>query len=239
MREIKLQKAIQRLSCEGARYVSMINFLTKNRIEKIEEANGAIIARLWSEDGEKWGAVAADSLEQLRSLKDKLGEVTHFFGVESWMLPILLEERELVWQELCYTYYIPKDLGLPQIAPLPDMELRFADVIDQYWSYQGDWTLSYIESCLKQAPSSGKFVDGKPVAWSVIQDDGAMGCMFVLPEHRRKGYAKEVTYDLVRKLREQDLLPFMHIVQTNSPSIQLAETMGFERLKEIVWCEVK
>lgn len=239
MREINLQEAIQHLMQEGIRYVSMINYLTRNPIEKIEEENGVIVARFWSEDGEKLAIVAADSLEQLRPMKERLREETQFFGVESWMLPILLEERELVWEELCYTYYAPKDLDLPQVVSLPDMPLKLAPVIDQYWSYEGDWTLSYIETCLKQGPSSGKFVDGKPVAWSIIQDDGAMGCMFVLPEHRRKGHAQEVTYDLVRKLREQDQVPFVHIVQTNHASIHLAESMGFERLKEIAWLEVK
>lgn len=239
MREISLQEATQSLRQHGIRYVSMIYFLTHNPVDMIQEEQGVILAHARGEDGKNWGVVAADSAEQLRSVQASLQEIDHYFGIEAWMIPVLAEGRELVSAELCYTYYAPTDLELPSVPPLPNLTYEQAPIVDQHWTYQGDWTLPYIKACLDQGPSSVKMIGEDPVAWAVVQDDGAMGCMYVLPDYRRQGYAQEVTYDLVRKVREQSHLPYVHIVQTNQASIKLTEGMGFQRLKEIAWVDLR
>jgi len=40
----------------------------------------------------------------------------------------------------------------------------------------------------------------KLIAWAITQDDGDIGFLHVLPEHRKMGYGRIVTMDLINKV---------------------------------------
>lgn len=239
MRAISLQEATALLQEHGQRYLSMINFLHMNPVEELQEENGAILARFHSDDGTVWSILAADTPEQIRAIQEDLRKHQWFSAIEGWMHPYLAEGRELVWDEPYYTFYVPGHVTFPEQEPLPDIPLEHAATVAKYWTFEGDWTLPYIQSSIERGLSSMKFIDGQPVAWAAIQDDGALGFMHVRSEYRRHGYATEVTFDLIRKYREAGRVPFVHILRTNQASIELAKSVGFELLKEIYWLGVK
>lgn len=239
MRKIEVQEATVRLQEHGSRYASMINYLHMTKVEEIVEGNGVMIARFQSDDSNVWVTLAADTPEQLQTVQEYLQQHQRFAAVEGWMYPFLVEGRDMVWDEPCYTYYVPDHVTFPPVEPLPEIPLEHAITVQKHWVNQEEWSFQFIVSSIKRGFSSMKFFDGKPVAWAAMQDDGAMGFMHVLPEYRRHGYAKEVTIDLIRKYRQAGRMPFVHIVRTNQASIALTRSMGFELLKEIYWLEVQ
>src|ERR1700743_3496189 len=54
----------------------------------------------------------------------------------------------------------------------------------------------------------------------------------VSPEHRGKGYAAFLVSWLVRKLREEGAMPFLHVF-TDNPAIALYERLGFRTRKTL------
>jgi predicted GNAT family acetyltransferase len=52
------------------------------------------------------------------------------------------------------------------------------------------------------------------------------------PEHRGKGYAAFLIAWLVRKLREEGAMPFLHLF-TDNPAIALYERLGFTKRKTL------
>lgn len=64
--------------------------------------------------------------------------------------------------------------------------------------------------------------------------DGAVeiSAVCVSPEHRGKGYAAFLVAWLVRKLREEGAMPFLHVF-TDNPAIALYERLGFTGRKTL------
>ena len=237
MRQITKSEAITILKTHGERYLSYIGYLSFCTALDLFEDDGAIFGHILSDDRKVWTLIAADSPEDVYRFQTLLEKDQLFAAIEDWISPLVLGERSLAWDEFCYTYHLPESVNLGESQTLPVIPLELAPLIHQHW-IQADWTWEYILSQVKRGISSVKYVAEQPVAWSAIQDDGALGFMFVLPEHRKTGYAREVTLDLIAKVRAQDMIPFLHIVESNQASMNLAQSMGFERLKRICWMEL-
>ena len=77
----------------------------------------------------------------------------------------------------------------------------------------------------------GVRVDGAlaAMAGERMRLDGAVeiSAVCVGPEHRGKGYAAFLVAWLVRKLREEGAMPFLHVFTDNSSAIALYERLGF------------
>jgi len=73
----------------------------------------------------------------------------------------------------------------------------------------------------------------KLIAWGITQDDGAIGFLYVLPEYRRRGYAQDVLIDLIKKVSDENKIPFVHIEEENEKSMRLAVKLGFEKDKVV------
>ncbi|WP_411682016.1 GNAT family N-acetyltransferase [Clostridium thailandense] len=73
----------------------------------------------------------------------------------------------------------------------------------------------------------------------MTQDDGAIGFLNVLSEYRLKGYGKSITIDLIKKVRKQGKLPFVHIEEKNEKSMKLALSLGFKKDRAISWFEIE
>lgn len=239
MRKITISEATNILKTHRRRYISMTNYIQLCEVLEIQEEDGAVCASILSDDGKIWATLAANTEEDLRKLSSHYKTQTGFAAAESWMHPILLEGRELVWDEFCNTYYLPDVVTFHESETLPDIPVELTPLIASHWTYGDGWALTYIRKQLERGISSVKYVDGQPVAWAAMQDDGALGFMFVLPEYRKHGYAREITIDLIAKVRAAGYIPFLHIVRTNTASMALAQSMGFQLLKEIIWMEVR
>lgn len=82
----------------------------------------------------------------------------------------------------------------------------------------------------------GVRVDGAlaAMAGERMRLDGAVeiSAVCVSPEHRGKGYAAFLVAWLVRKLREDGAMPFLHVF-TDNPAIALYERLGFRTRKTL------
>jgi len=75
-----------------------------------------------------------------------------------------------------------------EVLPLPETA---AGLVLEHWPYKSEASERIIRSHLQcAAPAScGAFVDGELVAWAVVQENGAIGMLHTLQDHRRQGHS--------------------------------------------------
>lgn len=153
---------------------------------------------------------------------------------------VLKDKYKLDWEEPCDLYYLPKNQQIKIEEILPSLKEEHAELVNNFYTYKHENTLDYIKKCILERPSSVIFDNkGNPISWALIREDNTMGVMYTLKEHRRKGYAKIVSKDLIHKVKNNGDIPYVHIVETNKPSIELAKQIGMISWGKVVWFGMK
>lgn len=161
-----------------------------------------------------------------------------FSGVAEKYYHIAKDIYPIKWEEFCHLYYLSEDsLDTSMINHNVDsLTLADAPIVNEFYTYKGEGSLHYIEDCIKNRPSSViRNEHGEPISWALVREDGSLGIMYTLKEHRQKGYAVSVSVDLAKKAFNIGLTPYVHIVKGNTASIRLAESIGFKYHTDIVW----
>lgn len=65
--------------------------------------------------------------------------------------------------------------------------------------------------------------------------EGCMGILEVLPQHRRKGYGRELEQFMITAMLEQGLIPYCQVECDNEKSLRLQESLGLTVSKEKVY----
>ncbi len=111
--------------------------------------------------------------------------------------------------------------------------------INEYWGLGERDSTEYIKRRIREGPAYGVYRDGELVAWSLthrVTDEAMMlGFLHVKEDRRRMGLAKAITERLCQDALELDVTPVVDIFQDNRGSLELAETLGFERIGEGHW----
>ncbi|MDF2891945.1 MAG: hypothetical protein K0R80_2312 [Clostridia bacterium] len=160
-----------------------------------------------------------------------------FSGVEGELAEKIRQRYLLGWESRCTLYYMPKenlDLSLKK-NPTERIRLEDAETVDKFYPFRGPETLEVIKRDITQRPSSAIYINGEIVCWVLIHDDNSMGIMYTKEEHRRKGYAVDVTIDLAQQIIEAGKIPFIQIIQGNSMSPGLAKKCGFVEAGKAEW----
>lgn len=152
-----------------------------------------------------------------------------FSGVKKGLADKIRARYLVTWESPCTIYYMPKenfDISLKR-SETQSIRLEDAETVDRFYQYRNPGSLEAIKRDITRRPSSAIYVDGEIVCWVLVHDDNSMGIMYTKEEHRRKGYAVDVTIDLVRQILEQGKLPYLQIVKSNGMSPGLAQKCGF------------
>lgn len=234
--KLNLQEVLTELRQHPLRNMNMINFIKQYPIHSVDRVGNSILIRGTSD--KKWIYISSDNVTEFKQLIGCLNDDHYFAIIEEWMMPFLLEEKDLVWKLSCMKLYFPENVEIPEIKhDICDLRKEDADYIFNHSKYKEYTSVEYIQERIYLGPALGIVRDEKLVAWLMTHDDGAMGFLHVLPEYRRNGFAADLTYELIRRLRAKGDIPFVHIEDTNTKSMNLACKMGFIRDRLIHWFE--
>jgi hypothetical protein len=155
-----------------------------------------------------------------------------FYGFRAIYRPIAekIRSRFLVnWESLNALYYLKSpEVDLMRIKnPIKPIDINDAEIINHYYTYKDEISLDKIKDDIENRPSSAIYIDGDIASWVLMHNDNSMGIMYTKEEYRGRGYAEEVTLDLVNKILKSDHVPFLTIVDGNNMSPGLAEKCGF------------
>jgi hypothetical protein len=145
----------------------------------------------------------------------------------------------LEWEERCCLYYLPEE-KYEQFtcseSALGNIKITDIDIVDEYYTYKGEGSREYLKINIENNPSSVlRNESGSPLSWAMMKEDGSMGVMYTLKEHRKKGYAVTVSKDLIKKIIDFGFQPYVHIVVENTASRKLAESLGLVYWGDVLW----
>lgn len=128
-----------------------------------------------------------------------------------------------------------------QVASLREDD---APLIDSTWKYRSETSIKMITRMIESGRCCGvrRKPDDTLVSWSLIYEDGALGMLFTLPEHRGKKLASIVVKSLLMKLLDDTnytAAPFCFIETGNEVSQYLFRSMGFEKKSDVAWVGLK
>ena len=200
----------------------------------IIEDEGWVIPTLMSEDN------LVKALK--KTMKETKLESLKFGGVPFEQYEALKPHMDISWDEICYLYVYRgnpfedtyENRNETNIRPLT---LEDAELVYKYYSYKEHDDIDYVKTIIENMPTRGIWIDGELVSWVVQRDEGSIGIMYTLKEHRHKGYAIDLTKSLINEIIKRGDIPFVHIVVGNEASCKLAEKVGFKRSSTVVWFE--
>jgi len=160
-----------------------------------------------------------------------------FSGVEKSIAEKIKSKFQLDWENPCTLYYMPrKNLNVNLIKNnVQSVRIEDAEIVDRHYEYSYSGSLEAIRRNIEDRPSSAVYVDGEIASWVLVHDDNSMGIMYTMKEHRRKGYAVDVTIDLASKIIATGKIPYLQIVEGNNMSPKLAKKCGFLECGQVSW----
>lgn len=219
--------------------INIINFIENYPISYIEKLGDSVIVK--GKSDRNWVYISSKSEEEVKIIKNRLDYNDKSFAViEEWMIPILTNGNKIKWKLATMKLILFNEISI--VKPkhsVSDLTINDAEFIYANSEYKDIISIKYIiERIINGVSSCIRFMD-KPIAWGITQDDGAIGFLHVLPEYRKKGYARAVIIDLINKVRTENKIPFVHIEEENEKSMRLAMSLGFEKDKIVSWLEIE
>jgi len=160
-----------------------------------------------------------------------------FTGTNKAVKDYLLKNHLLHWENTCNQYHFPhhpfktEDIS-DQVESLTIEDTQFCT---DHYEYKMEETFAKVEDAISNRPSSCMRLNDEIVSYVMLHEDDSLGYMYTQPEHRGKGYAWELTKDIVNKTLKTGRLPYIQIVQGNTKSEQLALKAGFVKHGVVYW----
>lgn len=233
------QKTLKILMRDQIRNMNLLNFISDYPIDSIHREGDSVLVKGRSD--QDWVYISSQSEKELAVLRKYLTEKDQYFAIiEDWMLPWIVAERKIEWKLSCMKLYFPGDTELPENKiSVQELSPSDAEYIYNNSKYQQYTSTAYILERMNKGVGFGIYKEDKLIAWVLTHDDGAIGFLHVLPEHRGKGYARELTIAMIKRLRKRGEVPFVHIEEDNQQSMNLSLAMGFKKDRLIHWLKIK
>lgn len=102
-------------------------------------------------------------------------------------------------------------------------------LVNQTWKFgKNEGSIRLIQNMVANFPSCCVLdTEGKPVSWILTYASCAMGMLYTLPEHRRKGYAKVLVSTMAKRHHAQGYPVFCVIEEENEVSYRLFKSLSF------------
>lgn len=208
-------------------------------VDDEESPNGVVVR-----EHEYWYYIYAKNDAFILQAKTELFDAVDEYGVDATdehVYKLLIENRNKEWEEPCELLFMDKDkffMPTPQIE-IGDGCVDDAELINSHYTYKDEFSLYFIEECLRNRPSSVYRENGVAVGWVLIHRDDSIGIMYIKESHRKKGIAYELSMDIANKVIKSGKIPFIHIGMENEASFKLARKCGYTKEKTIFWFGVK
>ena len=157
-----------------------------------------------------------------------------FSGTNDIVLDYYMKDHLIQWKNTCTQLHYEGE-KFHDIIPLDSLKLEDAEYVDKNYEYNNDNSLEKIKDAIRNRPTSCLRVLGKIVSFVLLHEDNSIGYMITLPEFRGKGYAYELTKDIVNKTIDSGRLPYVQIVKGNFKSVDLAKKVGFVEHGDVHW----
>lgn len=236
--ETDSRRVIQELSAAPVRNVGAIGFFSNYPVERFYREGDSLLVTGRSD--ELWGYLSGNSKNELGALvKRARPDISCFACIEQWMRPIVVMRRPVISELTTMRLYYPPTRPLPE-GPFYTEQLCAQDIpaVCGYSHYAAYISRSYIEDRISRGFSACVRKNGQLVAWGLTHDEDSIGNLHVLPEWRRHGYGRRIVASLMAQIREAGRIPVMNVEPSNTASLELARSLGFQEDRLIGWVKL-
>ena len=164
----------------------------------------------------------------------------HFFsGIPNEIAELFLKGRKAEWRSPCKCYAVIGEFTHEVSSEYVCERLKPEDAgeVDEYYTYRHDDSLERIRNDITNLDSACVRIDGELAAWCLVHgDDGSLGPLYTKDKFRKRGLAELVSTVLIKKLVAKNVIPYVHIVEENTPSLGLAAKFaGMEFTHDCLW----
>ncbi|MDD4011807.1 MAG: GNAT family N-acetyltransferase [Sphaerochaetaceae bacterium] len=128
------------------------------------------------------------------------------------------------------------DIDLPEGFEFRNLELDSLDFVMEHYHLHP--SREYIQWRIESKELWGAWVKGELIGFIGLHGERTMGMLEILPEYRRKGYARALETCLANHLVKSGIIPFCHIFVDNPASLELHRKMGYTAFRRrLCWLE--
>lgn len=125
----------------------------------------------------------------------------------------------------------------------PPLSAAHAHLVNSTWKYGGDRnSYNSVLNYISHNPSLCVIEEGgtEPVSWLLVYQHAALGLLYTLPQHRRKGHAKLLVSMMAKQLLERGHPVYCFVEEDNDTSYKLFTSLGFQHSPDYraVWFEL-
>ncbi|HPG92187.1 MAG TPA: GNAT family N-acetyltransferase [Clostridia bacterium] len=145
-----------------------------------------------------------------------------------------------VYEEICNIYEYTGETQILENCPykMRTVKVKNYKIVKSKYAYPV--TLKEIAYCGKKYPTSAIYDGDKLVCWCMVHRNGSLGPIYTLPEYRGKNLAVYVTNDIVKKILQKNMRPYLLIIVGNTSSENLSKKVGFRSNgTQVGWCHKK
>ncbi len=232
------EAALEVLNRDPIRNIAIINFLEARANAQILQFGDSFLAR--GEEGLAY--ISAQNEQELERIIAGLDERDKFLAsLEDWVAERLVQGRN----SKIYPhkkYILPLDAPLPEEKhPVSPLATEHYDMVATHWLEDEDddeEVKHYALYCLSRFPTAAVYVDGRPVSWAGIHEDGAIGFLYTKEEHRGNSYAYSISINLIKQQRAQGKISYV-LIEEGRKSLGLANKLGFVHAGSSCWVDFR
>ncbi|XP_067287907.1 glycine N-acyltransferase-like protein 3 [Pseudorasbora parva] len=118
-----------------------------------------------------------------------------------------------------------------------------AHLVNSTWKYGGDGnSYNSVLNYISHNPSLCVMEEGgtEPVSWLLVYQHAALGLLYTLPQHRRKGHGRSLVSLIAKLLLERGHPVYCFVEEDNNTSCKLFTSLGFQHSPDYraVWFEL-
>lgn len=237
MEKSEKDRLIEILSKEPVVNCRFLEYLNTYEVVR-SKISGSSCGAVFKVGDDTWGAIYSSSEEEAKALSGLFDGMLNvsICPAFDWSVAAALGGRKPNHVFHCTLVHLPDEVGIPEASAesLP-IGVEYAETIFKNYKRADFMDIGYIRERLQEGPAIGAFRDGQLVGWGLTHDDFSMGMLTVLPEHRRRGIAMDITLALIKEMRRLGKKPIAHIEKGNSMSMPLVKKLGFVDICDIMF----
>ncbi|XP_045501873.1 uncharacterized protein LOC123699057 [Colias croceus] len=131
------------------------------------------------------------------------------------------------------------DITLPPGFSFKLLPIEYVKLVDDVWPHRYPSSVWYFELLIKAKLGYGLFNNNELIAWCFVKEMGALGHLYTLEQHRRKGYGEMVLKLMSNRLREEGKQVVAFCVVGNQSARNMYVKLGFSLTETVHWCNIK
>ncbi|XP_026321105.1 uncharacterized protein LOC113231132 [Hyposmocoma kahamanoa] len=125
------------------------------------------------------------------------------------------------------------DVDLPQGFTFQQLSQKHIEIVDSTWPHRYPGSTFYFDLLIQAQSGYGLFKDQALISFGFIKETGALGHLYTLEDHRRKGYGCMFLKMLCNILLKEGRHINSYCIKKNVPACKMHEKFGFKKCGEV------